>query len=149
MEEWRDFNRYSISNYGNIKSIRFPNRLLKHDIDKYGYATVRLQDKDTPTKQKMFVHRLVASVFLLNPNNNPTVDHINRNKLDNHVDNLRWASRSEQAQNREQRISKPGHKYITFRDTSFRVRCFNFDRKFKTLPEAIEARDKYLTQIIL
>lgn len=46
------------------------------------------------------IHVLVAECFIPNPNNYPTVDHINRNKHDNRVENLRWTTYSEQALNR-------------------------------------------------
>lgn len=44
-------------------------------------------------------HRLVAECFIPNPEGKPTVDHINRIREDNRVENLRWATASEQAKN--------------------------------------------------
>lgn len=45
------------------------------------------------------VHRLVAETFLDNPDEKPTVDHINRVRDDNRLDNLRWATYKEQNNN--------------------------------------------------
>ena len=45
------------------------------------------------------VHRIVAEAFIANPDNKPTVDHINRQRDDNSVENLRWTTMEEQREN--------------------------------------------------
>lgn len=47
----------------------------------------------------IYQHRIIAELFILNPDNKPTVDHINRDRSDNRPCNLRWATRAEQAEN--------------------------------------------------
>lgn len=52
------------------------------------------------------VHRLVAETFIINYENKPTVDHINRVRDDNRASNLRWASMKEQSENSENAINR-------------------------------------------
>lgn len=51
-------------------------------------------------QNRHYVHRLVASAFLPNPENKPEVDHIDTNPLNNNVNNLRWTTRQENLQNK-------------------------------------------------
>lgn len=55
-----------------------------------GYLAVTVNHKEWG------VHRLVAECFIPNPDHKPSVDHIDRNKKNNRVENLRWATASEQ-----------------------------------------------------
>lgn len=143
-EEWIEYGRYKVSSYGRIQSLRFPGQYLKPDIDKDGYEYVRLMNEDKLSKTKISIHRLVALCFLKNMENKPTVDHINRNKKDNRVQNLRWATYSEQNFNRRCKLSVTGEKYIGFRYNRFRVGMPGYDKLFETLEEAIRARDAFL-----
>lgn len=48
------------------------------------------------------IHRLVAETFIPNPDEKPTVDHIDRDTTNNSLSNLRWATHSEQRENSSQ-----------------------------------------------
>ena len=80
-------------------------------------------------KQKCFkLHRLLALAFIPNPDNKETVDHINRIKTDNKLENLRWASKSEQERNKSC-ISNTGLQFIFKRFGKTYKQGFNY--KFK------------------
>lgn len=88
---------YMVSTFGRVKNSR-TGRILKPSVNNCGYLQVRLC-KNGITKNYL-VHRLVAEAFISNPDNLPTVDHINRIVSDNRVENLRWANMVVQCRNR-------------------------------------------------
>ena len=78
---------YAVTDDGQVWSF-YTNKFLKQKIDKYGYACVSLS-KDGKSLSRT-VHRLVAKAFIPNPENKPTVNHKDENKLNNCVNNLEW-----------------------------------------------------------
>lgn len=93
-EEWhdiKDMEDYQVSNKGRVKNKH--NNFLMNLRDEFGYIKVSIQ------QNKYQVHRLVAQAFIPNPENKPTVDHVNRDSRDNNLENLRWATHKEQSNN--------------------------------------------------
>ena len=94
MEEvWRQIEGYESYAVSNTGKVRGPRRLLTGFVSKCGYQVISLSSKNNVIKKS--VHRLVAEAFLENPDNKSVVDHINRNKSDNRVENLRWVTYNE------------------------------------------------------
>ena len=69
-------------------------REVKPWLDGCGYPVVCI-----PYRKTCYIHRLVAEAFLPNPENKPAVDHINGNKQDSRIENLRWVSYKENSNN--------------------------------------------------
>lgn len=89
MEEWKRINEYfEVSTYGNVRDIYGKYRLLTKARN--GYLVVNLNELGVVS-----VHRLVASAFIPNPDNKRTVNHIDGDKTNNYVNNLEWATYSE------------------------------------------------------
>jgi hypothetical protein len=97
MEIWktiRDYPKYQISSLGNIKSHQGDSpRLLKGGYDRDGYHLILLYNEKGRVSKR--VHRLVAEAFIPNPDKKPQVNHKDGNKKNNNLDNLEWASNSE------------------------------------------------------
>lgn len=143
---------YKINKNGEVFGVK-RNKILKPS-NNLGYKQVGLS-KDRKVKF-YFIHRLIALHFIPNPHNLKCIDHINRIRYDNRIENLRWISRrdniinSDYVDNRKGGIQqqkytrKDGTITITFRvhyhlkgeygDKNIKSKCF------KTLEEAEEFR---------
>jgi len=108
----KNYPNYSISNFGNIINDN-NGRLLKIRLSN-GYNRVRLYDKNVG--KNYFVHRLVAEYFLPNPDNKPQINHIDGNKLNNHISNLEWNTHSENQLHRVNILNKGVKKISLIKD---------------------------------
>ncbi len=99
-EIWKDLppelklSKYQVSSYGRIKKIG-TQYIFNGKPHITGYVRTNLL-LDDGTKQLFSFHVLVAKTFIENPENKPTVNHINTIKHDNRVYNLEWATHQEQ-----------------------------------------------------
>lgn len=96
---------YQVSNLGNVRSIdreitdskgrtkMYKGIMLKPIEDSQGYLLVGLSDSGNT--KRVFIHRLVAEAFILNPDDKPTINHVDGNKKNNRVHNLEWATYKE------------------------------------------------------
>ena len=84
---------YQISNQGRLWSIK-SQKYLSPFTNNSGYKMINIIAANGKRKGEL-IHRLVALAFIDNPEKKPEVNHINRDKTNNSVDNLEWVSHSE------------------------------------------------------
>jgi hypothetical protein len=151
MEEILLFNSYKLYSNGTIFSLK-RQRFLKPSIARNGYYVIGLRNGDV--NKTYYIHRLVAKFFLENINDLYVVDHIDRNKLNNNKDNLRWVSQSLNCCNRGKHINNnTGYKYICYSNNlnyyilQIKRNGIRFRRCCKDLQPLINFRNNYLDEI--
>lgn len=118
--------------------------------DNYFYAQSQQRGIDRKTRKSIKLHR-----YIMNCPDDMVVDHINHNTLDNRKSNLRIVSKCINSQNQLlSKANKTGYKYICFhkRSQKYRVSINRFRKyiqigSFKTLEEAVRARDEYIASL--
>lgn len=108
LEIWKDIQGYEglyqVSSLGRVRSMdRWRRngtngyiqrgRILSQEVSKCGYNMVKLSINGKA--RGLLVHRLVAIAFVPNPQNKEQVNHIDGCKQNNNVNNLEWATQSE------------------------------------------------------
>src|SRR6056300_811933 len=111
LEEFVDIKNYEglykVNKKGDVWSCG-RNRLLKYWLNNYrGYYQIDLS-KDGKRKTH-YIHRLIGIHFIPNPENLPCIDHINRVRSDNRIENLRWVSIRDNSCNSSRTINRKGH----------------------------------------
>lgn len=115
----RQSNDYLVLSDGRLYS-RKTRKFLTPKIDSSGYIkyaiTTIWNEKTNKTGIVVNAHRIVAEVFIPNPNNYPYVHHIDGNKLNNTVDNLQWVSAKQNTaeflKNGQKKLRRKKEKYI-------------------------------------
>tara|TARA_R110000787_G_C13100096_1_gene412403 strand:- start:60 stop:512 length:453 start_codon:yes stop_codon:yes gene_type:complete len=141
---------YLIYNDGRVWSkVKGNGRFMKTNKNQDGYLQLRLLNRSTGKRNNKMLSRLIAEHYIPNPENKPEVDHINRERTDNRLENLRWVDRTENNKNRgihkKYSTNKSGHKFIHWNNSRKRWRSFN--RYFKSKTDALCYKFIYLLKI--
>lgn len=115
-EIWKDVPGYEgllmVSNYSRVLKLPrhwSPEKIILTQIE-YGKGYLAVSISIKRKQLKLFVHRIVGSAFIDNPENKPYIDHIDTNKCNNIYTNLRWVTHKENMNNILTRQQK-SHKY--------------------------------------
>lgn len=81
-------NRYDLSK-------RIQPKKLNVRYTKKGYGRVYMRRESTNQREDVYIHRIIAELFIPNPNNLPEVNHLDCNRANNKAENLEWTTRKD------------------------------------------------------
>ena len=88
MIQSKDIGKYVVYSDGKIWS-KYTHNWIKPRLSKKGYHALKMLNNE------VYWHRVIAEAFIPNPRQLPQIDHVNGNKQDNRVENLRWCTGSQ------------------------------------------------------
>ena len=153
-EQWASisgYTNYEVSWFGRVRNSK-TGRILKSNLSSNTYLTLGLSQSGVVKTYS--VHVLVAREWVANPDNKRCVDHIDGDKKNNHFENLRWATHSENIRNSKAQTnrssiykgvsySKPANKWVArlkLHGKDKHLGCFDCEK------EAAEAYNKAATE---
>ena len=149
-EEWRPVKGaeglYEVSSWGRVKSLRMGSVMSATD-NGHGYKIVGLGTKNGK-KQNRYVHRLVADAFLGGIPEGKEINHIDRDRSNNRLENLEVISHKQNINHSHEQYLTPhssktntGERYISCRNGMYRLTIRKRERIYKTLKEAVLVRE--------
>jgi len=147
-EEWKTipmYSKYLASNLGRIKTIK--GKILL-GYNQNGYKIVKISN-DNNKRCSVGIHRLVAMAFIPNPNNLPTVNHINKVRNDNNLDNLEWMSvKNNNIHSKQHKSSSfQGHSIFYERDLKLIHKMLEYNVPRKEIEEIYGIKKDVLTNL--
>jgi len=146
-ENWASINNYlnyQISTHGRVRNAN-SGKIMKSYTRDDGYQTIPLCENGIRKNHR--IHRLVAEAFIPNPNNYPCIDHIDRSRVNNNYNNLRWVTNAMNSKNRsKQSNNSSGITGVSFDNKSnkwraeIRVNGMHITKRFYMYQNAVSFR---------
>ena len=160
MEEiWKDIpsyeGYYQVSTLGNFRSLprtvkykssgtrKYPGKPLLTETAKDNYQRIVLMKEGVKTRYQ--AHRLIALVFIPNPENKPFINHKDGNKSNNKVENLEWCTASENMVHADMTGLRDMSKHHP--SNSKKIRCIETGVVFSSYYQAVKWLGKKATSI--
>lgn len=136
-----EFPAYAVSNKGRVKRVTanpgsVPGRILRPGLSSgYAYVGLRRIDAGESIVKNGLIHRLVATAFIPNPHGLTIVDHIDGDKSNNDVSNLRWCTRQQNSMN-----MRPHRRSLS----RFKGVCFSKEKRRWQASIRLNGKSKFL-----